>query len=370
VNATANRPHVVCSAAVSLDGCLDDTSSRRLVLSDAADLDRVDAVRAGVDAILVGAGTIRADDPRLLVRSADRRRARVERGHRASPLRVTMTASGDLDPDAAFFTAGTDQSDRLVYTPHPEVVGPEITSRATVVAAPDLHGVLADLASRGVSRLLVEGGGDVHTAVLAAGLADEVQLVVSPVLVGEAAAPRFLRPASFRTRLRLVETRAMGDLALLRYAAGDPDRWHLAEACSLAESCPPSRTAFSVGAVVVAADGTVLATGHSRRDEATQHAEEAALAGVRPGDPRLATATIYSSLEPCSTRSSRSRPCAQHIVDAGIGRVVTAWREPSTFVEGEGVEVLEAAGIEVVEIPDLAPLAERPNRHLAATPAA
>ena len=64
------RPYVVLSCAVSLDGCLDGTGGERLVLSGAADLDRVDAERAAADAILVGAGTIRRDDPRLLVRSA------------------------------------------------------------------------------------------------------------------------------------------------------------------------------------------------------------------------------------------------------------------------------------------------------------
>ena len=66
------RPYVVLSCAVSLDGCLDGTGEDRRVLSGVADLDRVDAERAAADAILVGAGTIRRDDPRLLVRSAPR----------------------------------------------------------------------------------------------------------------------------------------------------------------------------------------------------------------------------------------------------------------------------------------------------------
>ena len=65
----AERPYTVLSWAMSLDGYLDDGSGQRLVLSNAADLDRVDAVRAGCDAILVGAGTVRADNPRLVVRA-------------------------------------------------------------------------------------------------------------------------------------------------------------------------------------------------------------------------------------------------------------------------------------------------------------
>ena len=97
------RPYVVLSCAMSLDGCLDGTGGERLVLSGAADLDRVDAERAAADAILVGAGTIRRDDPRLLVRSAGRQAARAARGLPPQPAGVTVTASGDLDPAARFF---------------------------------------------------------------------------------------------------------------------------------------------------------------------------------------------------------------------------------------------------------------------------
>ena len=100
------RPYVVLSCAVSLDGCLDGTGEDRLVLSGEADLDRVDAERAAADAILVGAGTIRRDDPRLLVRSARRRAGRSAQGREPQPAGVTITASGDLDPAARFFHGG------------------------------------------------------------------------------------------------------------------------------------------------------------------------------------------------------------------------------------------------------------------------
>ncbi len=102
------RPYVLLSAAVSVDGYIDDASDRRLFLSDAADLDRVDGLRAGCDAILVGAGTIRRDNPRLLVRSPASRDARLASGLPASPVKVTLTRGGDLDPAASFFTAAAD----------------------------------------------------------------------------------------------------------------------------------------------------------------------------------------------------------------------------------------------------------------------
>src|SRR4051794_6939368 len=100
---------------MSIDGYLDDTAQERLLLSNDADFDRVDEVRAGCDAILVGAATIRQDDPRLLVRSAERRAARVARGEPPHPVKVTVTGSCDIDPTARFFTLG--EVDKLVYCP-------------------------------------------------------------------------------------------------------------------------------------------------------------------------------------------------------------------------------------------------------------
>lgn len=141
------------------------------------------------------------------------------------------------------------------------------------------------------------------------------------------------------------------------------DEAWLALACDLAELCPPSETAFSVGAVIVAPDGAELARGHSRESDPHDHAEEAALAKLH-GQAVPSGTTIYSSLEPCGARRSRPRPCAELIVAAGIRRVVFAWREPSLFVEGTGDEHLRAHGVEVVELPALADRARHPNAHL------
>lgn len=137
-------------------------------------------------------------------------------------------------------------------------------------------------------------------------------------------------------------------------------------AIDLAWRCPPSDTAYSVGAVIVGADGTELSRGFSRENDSHMHAEESALGKLAPDDPRLRGATMYSTLEPCSRRKSRPRSCSQLIIAAGIGRVVIAWREPSLFVaDCEGVELLERAGIAVTELPGLAGAAAAPNRHLA-----
>lgn len=140
---------------------------------------------------------------------------------------------------------------------------------------------------------------------------------------------------------------------------------HLRRAVELSRRCPPSGTAFSVGAVIVGADGRVLAEGFSRETDAHDHAEEAALAKLPAGDPRLRGATVYSSLEPCGRRASRPVPCARLLIAAGVPRVVVAWHEPDLFVtDCQGTALLEAAGIEVVELAELAEEAREVNAHL------
>lgn len=144
----------------------------------------------------------------------------------------------------------------------------------------------------------------------------------------------------------------------------DDQRW-MTRAIELAHRCPPATGAYSVGAVLVSEDGEEISCGFSREVDDAVHAEESALAKIDPDDPRLATATIYSTLEPCSQRTSRPRSCTQLILAAKIPRVVIAWREPGLFVaDCQGYELLTAAGVTVVELPELAERARAMNAHL------
>jgi diaminohydroxyphosphoribosylaminopyrimidine deaminase / 5-amino-6-(5-phosphoribosylamino)uracil reductase len=140
-------------------------------------------------------------------------------------------------------------------------------------------------------------------------------------------------------------------------------------AIGLAYQCPPSLGAFSVGAVIVDRNGEEISRGYSGETDSHVHAGESALAKLACDDPRLKTATIYSTLEPCSQRKSRPCTCTQLILSAGIPRVVMAWREPGLFVaDCQGYELLTDAGVAVVEIPDLAPEAQALNTHLSPGP--
>ena len=188
----APRPYVLLSCATSADGYLDDASPRRLILSGPADLDRVDEVRAGCDAILVGAQTVRKDHPRLLIRDPRRRARRAARGLPEHPARVTLTATGDLDPQAPFFAPG---AVRLVYCATPAIgrARARLGDSAVLIDVGDplsVDLVLTDLAERGVLRVLVEGGARVLGEFLARDLADELDLAVAPFFVADPGPPR------------------------------------------------------------------------------------------------------------------------------------------------------------------------------------
>jgi 5-amino-6-(5-phosphoribosylamino)uracil reductase len=223
-----DRPYILLSCGTSIDGYVDNASSKRLLLSNDADLERVDSVRAASDAILVGAQTVRQDNPRLLVRSEEWRAERVAKGLKPTPAKVTVTNGARLDPSGRFFATG--DTDKLVYCAHPayDEARRRLGDVATVVdggPTVTMESLVEDLHERGTRRLMVEGGGTIHTQFLTAGLADELHLVVAPFFVGDSRAPRFVEDGRFPwnkdRRATLADVQRMGDVVLLRYALSD-----------------------------------------------------------------------------------------------------------------------------------------------------
>jgi 5-amino-6-(5-phosphoribosylamino)uracil reductase len=168
---------------------------------------------------------VRNDNPRLLVRSEDRRARRVNSGQTPSPVKVTVTERAKLDSTASFFA--DDLAEKLGYCPSDIVAKAEhrLGSVASVVDGGwhvDMRWLSEDLHARGVRRLMVEGGGAVLTQFLAEDLADELHLVVAPLLVGDVRATRFVEDGRFPwtqdRRATLAEARPIGDVVLLRYA--------------------------------------------------------------------------------------------------------------------------------------------------------
>ncbi len=364
---------VWASAAISLDGYIDDASPRRLVLSCAEDWEQVRTLRAECDAVLVGAETIRKDNPALVLRSEELRERRIAQGKPADPVKVTISASGRLDPHARFFTEGAGR--KIV------IAGAEASSEhlaalrpvATVIVADTAHltpeTILHHLMQEGIRTLFLEGGTRVLTQFLTANAVDYLRVAVAPFFVGDAHAPRFVHKGAFPHnkdhRMHLLSAQSVGDMAVAIYAlkASAEDYAFMKQAIALASQCPPSKSAYSVGAVIVTEEGQVF-TGYSRETAPTNHAEEEAiLKAVHAGVP-LAGATIYSSMEPCTTRKSKPDSCTELIIRHHMKRVVFAAYEPQTFATCLGETRLRQAGIEVTILPDLAAKALDANRHI------
>ena len=215
------RPYVLLSVAVSIDGYINDGTPAGLPLSNAEDFDRVDQVRADCDAILIGAGTLRGDNPRMTVKSELRRSERVAAGKPAYPAKLLVTASGDVDPTARWFTT---PGQRIIYTVEgsaarlKETVG-DLADIVPLGPTIDYGRMLDELADRGIESVMVEGGEQVHTALMTEGLVDEVHFVLAPLLVGSG--PRFLGATRYpwpsETRMAVLEIRPIGDVVLVRY---------------------------------------------------------------------------------------------------------------------------------------------------------
>lgn len=197
---------------MSLDGCIGLPGPRPLKLSNPEDLRRVHGLRAACDAVLVGVGTVLADDPRLTVKWE------LVGRHGQNPLRVVLDAHLRTPPDAQVLRG---DAPTLVFHGRQGGALPGAAQLATVPV--DRHGflelpnVLEELQRRRVSRLLVEGGRTVISEFLRQGLVDEFTIYIAPRLVGMPDAPRlFLGPPLTSLGLAVAAVSQVGEGALLR----------------------------------------------------------------------------------------------------------------------------------------------------------
>jgi len=184
------RPYVLINVAATVDGKIDTVERRGAAISSDADRQRVDALRASVDAVMVGGRTLLDEDPRLTVASPLLRTERVARGAPENPAKVGILPHlGHLKKDSRFLKIGTARiilfCPTSVQVDHLEQV--EIFHIGEVRV--DLVNAMSILGDLGMKRVLVEGGGTLNYELLRLGLVDEVQVYVAPRIFGGATAP-------------------------------------------------------------------------------------------------------------------------------------------------------------------------------------
>jgi len=215
---------------MSADGKIDSVYREGKGLGSRLDRDRLDELRAEADAIVVGAATIRAEDPPMGVRDPARRHQRLAQGRPAHPTPVVISRTADIPLTARFL--GGEASSKIVAVPadlDPFATAPyEALAASGAVrvlrvgaGAVDLHALVAALHEDGARLVVVEGGGEVVAAFLAAGLLDELRLTLVPTILGGRNAPTPVEgdgwPFADRRRLTLLESERIGDEMYLRY---------------------------------------------------------------------------------------------------------------------------------------------------------
>jgi 2,5-diamino-6-(ribosylamino)-4(3H)-pyrimidinone 5'-phosphate reductase len=225
------RPYVVVNIAMSADGKISTRERRQVRISGAQDFTRVDRLKAGCDAVMVGIGTVLADDPSLTVKSEECRKYRRTQGWDDHPVRIVVDSSGRIPPEAAILHKGEGKRVVVVSKRADATKISVLEKKATVIVAGedevDLCALMNELGAMGIHRVMVEGGGTLIAGLIEAGLVNEIYTFIGNIIIGGKEAPTFTDGEGFILesafpRLTLLEARRIEQGILLHWIVETP----------------------------------------------------------------------------------------------------------------------------------------------------
>ncbi len=353
---------VILSVATSRDGYIDDMTPQRLVLSTLQDWEAVYELRAQADAIVIGANTLRRDNPTLRLKSTELKAWRMSQGLPTEPARVIISGKGEIPAESRIFSEGEGRI--IIFS---NIERPEI-SNAEVIVSPEIDAafVVTELEKRGVINLFVEGGAQILDMFISQRMVDTLRVARNrDIVVDDVTAPRFDLPQLAESAEGMCEN--LGGMDVQTYYITDcddmRDQEYMEWAIEVSRNSPPKESCYRVGAVIVTESGKIF-DGYTLETSATHHAEQAAIFKAKKAGEDLKGATIYSTMEPCSQRSSEPVSCSQLIIEHGFARAVFAIYEPNNFVNCAGALNLRRAGVEVLYMAEFASEVREVNKHL------
>jgi 2,5-diamino-6-(ribosylamino)-4(3H)-pyrimidinone 5'-phosphate reductase len=225
------RPYVVVNIAMSADGKISTRERRQVRISGAQDFTRVDRLKAGCDAVMVGIGTVLADDPSLTVKSEECRKYRRNQGWDDHPVRIVVDSLGRIPPEASILHKGEGKRVVAVSKRADAAKIALLEKKARVIVAGedevDLCGLMNELGVMGIHRVMVEGGGTLIAGLIEAGLVNEIYTFIGNIIIGGKDAPTFTEGEGFILesafpRLTLLEARRIEQGFLLHWNVENP----------------------------------------------------------------------------------------------------------------------------------------------------
>jgi 2,5-diamino-6-(ribosylamino)-4(3H)-pyrimidinone 5'-phosphate reductase len=214
-----DRPFTFINSAMSADGKIATKRRKQVKISGKADFDRVDELRATSDAVMVGIGTVLADDPSLTVKSPERRQRRTAKGLDENPARIVVDSQARTPVTADIFNKGVGKRIIVVSKGAPADRVRALAEKAEIIVAGegevDLRQMVGELKKRGIDRLMVEGGATLNYGMMSNRLVDELSVFVGNLIIGGKDAPTLMDGTGITERSEAVE------LKLARYEPTD-----------------------------------------------------------------------------------------------------------------------------------------------------